>query len=845
MKKFFSLLVMLVMTATAFAQSTSEKLLDDGYAPNGSVVPAKAITVDWATQKLVVNVNLANCSDTPNECIFSVSTNATDIANWDQESGSTLHLFYTKNASVWTATGWETYTQKFAVQYRYAGDNGATNHYFVVSDPSNCTIVMDKNGITMDGTLVFPASEMPNLYKEGANQLYFGSVRAEHTYATYKSVELVTEGGGTTEPTLPTSYEITDNAMTMYVPSNNGEDVQNYTQYMKDAKLQVEKDAEGKYTVTFNDVVAGKDCESLGNIVFAGLDAQAESEDLIAVEIPQGRVCTIYAEGSSFDNHMFRVVNGSVGIVPPANEGDPATAHVMLSMSDDDGNMLAYKMGDVFIPVDHNFTSDAYVKVGDQTTNFANSEAVLTEFMEDVYKVTFKNITIGEKTGDFTVENLEPTEDADGNLTFTTSDTYGFWNDADETELDFTDFSASVKVGENGFEGFVCKFTTENGQFVYGEKAETPEPPSVVETKIFSDKLEYTLNTATGTNDPQKLTIESLGNDRYNVVLANLDTYNVLYVNVGTVSFKNVAGKTENGITTIEAEKPEVTFTDADYPLEDSKEGKLKVMFNNDKAYLDASGVVSIPSFSRSYTYKLVYGTEFSTEEPKDDYAINFDKDAKQTHSSRYSTSVSLQQTGKDKQTIEFGKTMNGYEDLTAGTEKFTVEAGSEVTPSIGYVGEWMHGYVYIDLNNDKQFSFNADGADQTGTEVVSYSYYKDQNSKGESASSNCNVNPMPSFTAPTTPGTYRIRFKVDWDNIDAGGSVASGNYILNNGGGIYDATLEVVEPVVDGISTINAEVANGEAQLFTVDGVQISKLQKGLNIVRSADGKVKKVLVK
>ena len=242
----------------------------------------------------------------------------------------------------------------------------------------------------------------------------------------------------------------------------------------------------------------------------------------------------------------------------------------------------------------------------------------------------------------------------------------------------------------------------------------------------------------------------------------------------------------------------------------------------------------------------IVFGEKVETPEPPvEDYAINFDKDAKQNHESRYSTSVSLQQTGKDKQTIEFGKTMNGYEDLTAGTEKFTVEAGSEVTPSIGYVGEWMHGYVYIDLDNNKQFSFNADGADQTGTEVVSYSYYKNQNSKGEAVESNCNVNPMPAFTAPTTPGTYRIRFKVDRDNIDAGGSVATGNSILNNGGGIYDATLEVVEPVVDGISTINAEVANGEAQLFTVDGVQIAKLQKGLNIVRTADGKVKKVLVK
>ena len=847
MKKIFSLLVMLVMTATAFAQSTSEKLLDDGYAPNGTVIPAKAVTVDWATQKLVVNVNLANCSDTPNECIFSVSTNATDIANWDQESGSTLHLFYTKNSKVWTANGWETYTQKFAVQYRYAGDSGATNHYYVVSDPSNCTIVMDKDGITMDGTLVFPASEMPNLYKEGANQLYFGSVRAEHTYATYKSAELVTEGGstggGTTEPTLPTSYEVTDNAMTMYVPSNTGDDVQYYKQYMKDAKLQVEKDADGKYTVTFNDVVAGKDRESLGNIVFGGLEAQAESEDLIGVEIPQGRVCTIYAEGSSFDNHMFRVVNGSVGIVPPASEGEPATAFVQLSMSDDDGNMLAYQMGDVFIPVDHNFTSDAYVKVGDQTTNFENSEAVLTEFMEDVYMVTFKNITIGDKTGDFTVENLEPTEDADGNLTFTTSDTYGFWNDADETELDFTDFSASVKVGENGFEGFVCKFTTDNGQFVYGEKAETPEPPSVVETKIFSDKLNYTFKETTGVNDPQKLTIESLGNDRYNVILANLDSYATLYFNVGTVNFLNVAGTTVDGVTTIDVQKPEVTYTDADYGLVDTNEGALKVQFNDTKAYLKATGVAKIVTYGSSYDYTLVYGTEFSTEEPKDDYAINFDKDAKQTHSSRYTTSVSLQQTGKDKQTIEFGKTMNGYEDLTTGTEKFTVEAGSEVTPSIGYVGEWMHGYVYIDLNNDKQFSFNAEGEDQTGTEVVSFSYYSGKNSKGEAVESSCNVNPMPAFTAPAEPGTYRIRFKVDWDNIDAGGSVVSGNHILNNGGGIYDATLEVVAPVVDGISTIEAEAAG--AQLFTVDGVQISKLQKGLNIVRTADGKVKKVLVK
>ena len=244
----------------------------------------------------------------------------------------------------------------------------------------------------------------------------------------------------------------------------------------------------------------------------------------------------------------------------------------------------------------------------------------------------------------------------------------------------------------------------------------------------------------------------------------------------------------------------------------------------------------------------FMYDGEFNyeqPEEPKEDYAINFEKDAKQTHASRYSTSVSLTVNGQA-QTIEFGKTMNGYEDLTA--QSFTVTPGAEVTPAIGYVGEWMHGYVYIDLNNDKQFSFNADSDDQTGTEVVSYSFYSASNgstglnSKGETVSNNCNVNPLPSFTAPAEEGTYRIRFKVDWNSVDAGGCVVSGNNILNNGGGIYDATL-VVKDVTNGIDSINAEAAN--AELFTVDGVKISKLQKGLNIVRTADGKVKKVVIK
>ena len=248
----------------------------------------------------------------------------------------------------------------------------------------------------------------------------------------------------------------------------------------------------------------------------------------------------------------------------------------------------------------------------------------------------------------------------------------------------------------------------------------------------------------------------------------------------------------------------------------------------------------------------IVFGEKVETpDQPKDDYAVNFDKDANSTHSSRALNSFSLQQTGKDKQTKSVKTSKAAYEDHTAD-EPFTVEAGSELTASFDYTGEWMHSFVYIDFDNDGKFSYKEGQWDQTGTDLVAFSFYSlDSNPKNDASGYNSvgdeltgdarNTYAAPSFKAPAKAGEYRIRFKIDWNCILPGGSSS----ILSDGGGVWDATLKVVEPVVDGISTINAEVANGEAQLFTVDGVQIAKLQKGLNIVRSADGKVKKVLVK
>lgn len=246
MKKILSLIAMLVVTATAFAETTSEKIVEDNYALAGKVLSPKAVTVNWDTQKLVAVLDMTTCSDTENERVFSVSNNETDVANWEQTNGgSTVHLFYTKDAQVWTSAGMETFHQKFAVQYRYQGDAGATSYYKEVTDPSTVTIVMDKTGISINGDLVFPAAEMSNLYGEGDNQLYFGAGCGTPGFATYKSVELVTEKA---EPFSPVTLSKTDVANAVYNGTTTNYDAKtvDFVQY-----------EEGKYKLVWKTLEAG------------------------------------------------------------------------------------------------------------------------------------------------------------------------------------------------------------------------------------------------------------------------------------------------------------------------------------------------------------------------------------------------------------------------------------------------------------------------------------------------------------------------------------------------------------------------------------------------------------
>ena len=334
----------------------------------------------------------------------------------------------------------------------------------------------------------------------------------------------------------------------------------------------------------------------------------------------------------------------------------------------------------------------------------------------------------------------------------------------------------------------------------------------------YKDQLTFKLTLGSGPREnvlPKgTLTVEKRVDGTYNVTACGCDLSTYGVGNLGDLSCDEVEGKTDaDGLTTIEVSNPNVfangSFTDPSYSL---KGESLLVKFNETKAYALFKGKVALnPVYGFAFEY--TFGTDEGFEstgggstgggetggETKEKYTVNFDKTAYHSRNDRVLSGFSLQQTGKDKQTVNVFASRAAYEDHTSSV--FNVEAGSELTASFNYSGQWMNGYVYIDRDNDGEFSYKEGQWDQAGTDLVAYSFYttlanpkvndgNGYNSTGASVSGNdrSNVNP-PSFTAPTEPGTYRIRFKIDWNCILPGGS----NDILSDGGGVWDATLNVV----------------------------------------------------
>ena len=202
-------------------------------------------------------------------------------------------------------------------------------------------------------------------------------------------------------------------------------------------------------------------------------------------------------------------------------------------------------------------------------------------------------------------------------------------------------------------------------------------------------------------------------------------------------------------------------------------------------------------------------------------YPVSFDKGQLYTRSDRHVNGVGIVSGDGTQNFTAPSKPNTVYVDMTAN--ELRARAGEKVTPKINYSGTWMHGYVYLDTNNDGKFQYdmNDDNTVPEGSEIMAYSYYEGKNSTGASVS-NSNVLPPPAFTIPAglENGYYRMRFKVDWDCIDPAGNMDQGNSIISNGGGIIDIRLNVHGDYC------NVNDANRNGEVLAADGTKLVKYQ-------------------
>ena len=141
------------------------------------------------------------------------------------------------------------------------------------------------------------------------------------------------------------------------------------------------------------------------------------------------------------------------------------------------------------------------------------------------------------------------------------------------------------------------------------------------------------------------------------------------------------------------------------------------------------------------------------------------------------------------------------YVDKSA--QKLTTKQGATLKfTDFNYTGSWMHAYAYIDYNKDYEFTLTNNNNGEGEGEIVSYNYYDGNDITGTPANQGSAIGntygeskAMPAFTLPAglEPGEYRMRIKIDWNNLDADYGASS---IATDGGCQCDITL-VVEEIV------------------------------------------------
>lgn len=473
------------------------------------------------------------------------------------------------------------------------------------------------------------------------------------------------------------------------------------------------------------------------------------------------------------------------------------------------------------------YTSNLRILDGETTVvEEAEANVNIVKYSDESYKVTLKNVNMLNKTQDLVFVGKALIEEAPTEATEPL--TIIAKSDAATTEFFGEEMSATFEITEVSAEeikmGFVLNNTSleYQGEFNYTEE-ETPEvytsnlhiyDATAPETDLFQAdqaKVEF-LATATG---EFKLTLKD--------VTLNEKKSDLVFT--GTLPTPQPGGQEQL------AEEGETTPAEPAMVLNAIADEATTDFFGGGATYATAVFNVSYDkndNFMMTFTIAAAAGKNYAGE-------FNYEKKNPETPDPELFCKENYVADGEG---FEWEIAVDWEtQKIVMSIDPSTCTGSCEHVIGLGASPTTFHGNLHLYRTNDQQLQ----------------GYF-------ETAAGNNNTGKF-AETAPFLVEVSKAQGFVVNNEVKIASSAMSDLFTLSTvkmgtGEGVNDksrATYNYVKVVdkdwtapKDPDTGINATtVAEGEVEFFTVNGVKLNKLQKGLNIVRTADGKVKKVLVK
>ena len=478
-----------------------------------------------------------------------------------------------------------------------------------------------------------------------------------------------------------------------------------------------------------------------------------------------------------------------------------------------------------FVPGTKTYNDVAYSSFNGTTTNYENKTVEVTSVDENTYKVVYKDIVVGDnRIGDFTVSDVTATTDeTTGVVTYTTTATEGTWSNIN-SELSMilgiseggaaplTSFTAKVtpaadETSEASLDMTIATtFNNAPVTFVFGDKY--VDPNEVVETKTYTDNLtvghDAQTGEVTGYADKQ-VVFTKYANGESSVTFKE---YPISETETRDLTFRGVIAElamTEEGVGT-------VTYGEdlAMTPIEDETSafyGKEISLF------------INISSYSAD---KMEFTYEFGSEDGiyyVGQYGVEIEKPDEIVGTKTYTSNLTV--------------------DHDANLSNETVYENKDVRFDKYANGDVAVTFVAYPVSENETCDLTFRGTIQ---EVDMSDYGMGKMIFGNGLV--CKVeNEASSFNGKTLYLDINIKLKEDGSPLF---SYVFANDVDEEGEGaesIYYCGRFNVDDITNGINGVETEMENGNVSIYTVGGAKLNTLQKGINIVRLANGKTIKVI--